>query len=241
MATPEEIVENAKTTASCLNGNIERCKTGQSNAYSSYRQRFTGKDSHITEERILYKKSNGTEIKLPLYNEKSVDTSPEPSGWIAFVSPSGIKYLPTYSQTNGNMGSKGRYSNIAENRGHVCNLCFSNCNTNYVNCAKCYTGCNECNECQGCQSINSCKTNCNDTCNGCYTCQGCDDCHSGCNISCNSCQTCHSCVGCVKCEGCISPHGLHGTGTCPSCYSSGHCSECYGSCRGPVYACCNSK
>lgn len=95
-----------------INTGAERCVKGQDSSNSSLTQRFTGKDSQISDKRIVYKKFNGAEVRLPLYNSKSVDIGPTPSAWIPFVTPNGTKYLPVYSQRNGSTASKGPYSNI---------------------------------------------------------------------------------------------------------------------------------
>ena len=220
-----------------VNTRAERCTKGQDNSNNSLTQRFTGKDSQISDKRIVYKKSNGAEIRLPLYDSKSVDVGPTPSAWVPFVTPNGTKYLPVYSQQNGNIGSKGVYSNIAESKGHICNLCYTNCNNNYSNCQRCVGGCNECNSCTatGCNKCNSCNGGCNscDGCTGCNSCTGCNDCRKcvSCNGGCYGCVSCDTCQG--GCYGCVTCHGsCYGTCYSSSCTKCNSCQGCYG-CKGP--------
>ena len=223
------------------NRNAVKCIANQDSTNPSIPHRYTGRNSQITNDRIVYKKENGEEIKLPLYNEKSVDISLTPNRWIPFATPSGIQYLPIYSINNPQpvaqiIGANGTRSNFTTVEGKACNLCYENCNTNYVNCERCVGGCNECNSCQGCQSCQSCTGSCN-SCVHCDTCVSCQKCNSS-NSDCSGCHgTCYSCYGCLTCVS---------NDSCSHCHtSSDGCDPCHGgcytsSCKGSINGCCDS-
>ena len=226
---------------------------------------FKGKDSHIQNDRIKFQKNNGT-LSMPLYNSKSKDIGTNPSGYLPFVTPQGIKYIPIYNTNYGSSGSRGPISKLSSVNGKVCNLCFSNCNKNYSNYDDCNVmcdcTCNQCNSCVGCDGCNSCRS-CNTNCNGnCYGCQSCTSCDTSCNGSCNTgcygtCYGCHGCDTCETCDSCQgSCYGCHGScngvcnsyDSCSKCHQSCNscdgdsCSGCVGSsnCRSLDGACCNS-
>lgn len=176
-------------------------------------KRFRGKDSHIVDDRVEYCNTDTTVIKIPVYNSKNVDIGEEPSSFIPLVTPNGIRFIPIYSTKNGSSASKGQFSDVSFSKGRLCNLCYSNCNSNYINydeCDICVSACNQCNTCQGCQSCDkclSCNGTCNGTCYNCYNCTGCNTCNGG----------CYSCHGCVT-----TSYGLK---RCSNCYTSS-CSGC---------------
>ena len=201
---------------------------------------FKGKDSHIQNDRIKFQKNNGT-LSIPLYDSKDKDIGFNPSGYLPFVTPQGIKYIPVYNTNYGSSGSRGPVSKLSSVNGKACNLCFSNCNKNYSNyddCnAMCDCTCNQCDSCVGCDGCNDCHS-CNTDCNGkCYGCQECQSCNSSCNGDCNTgCHgTCYGCHGCVECQSkcnecqgnCWGCHGCYSF-----CNANQSCSKCHGSCNG---------
>lgn len=163
-------------------------------------ERFRGKDANIDgNKRLRFQKENGKTQLIPIYKNKSVDHGNSPAKWLGFITPDGqTRYIPVFDTWHGNSGSKGEPGPMTTSIGQVCNLCFSNCNKNYVNCQKCVSGCNDCDTCQ----------KCND-CQGCQSCTEGHSSHSGTlNSGCGNTQTVETCGNCytnTQCSSCFSP------------------------------------
>lgn len=181
---------------------------------------FNGKDRNISSERLKFNKDEKI-ISIPTYINKYVRIGNTPSGHLGIVNSNGqTRYIPLFDSNKGTSGSKGNSSSFATYKGHLCNLCYSNCNNNFSN----YSAC-----------VSNCNTGCNATCNGCHS--GCNSCNATCNSCHASCNSSH-CGGCQSCQrGNNNSNGCTGNcnagedkvNLCTTCYTNSQCTSCYSS------------